>query len=70
MTVMVERELDAVIRAGLFRDRDHAFQEAVETLFTVRPPLPSLTKYLLCAPSRLTVRSADSSTISVRAQPT
>ena len=39
MTVIVERELDAVIRAGLFRDRQHAFQEAMETLFTVRPHL-------------------------------
>ena len=35
--MIVDRELDAVIRAGVFRDRDHAFQEAVETLFTVRP---------------------------------
>jgi predicted HTH domain antitoxin len=37
--MIVDRELDAVIRAGVFRDRDHAFREAVETLFTVRPNL-------------------------------
>ena len=32
-------ELDAVIRAGVFRDRAHAVQEAIETLFAVRPQL-------------------------------
>ena len=37
--MIVDRELDAVIRAGVFRDCEHAFQEAVETLFTVRPHL-------------------------------
>jgi hypothetical protein len=35
--MIVDRELDAVIRAGVFRDREHAFQEAVGTLFIVRP---------------------------------
>lgn len=37
--MIVDRELDAVIRAGVFRDREHAFQEALETLFAVRPDL-------------------------------
>jgi predicted HTH domain antitoxin len=37
--MIVDQQLDAVIRAGMFRDREHAFQEAVETLFTVRPHL-------------------------------
>ncbi len=37
--MIVDRELDAVIRAGVFRDREHAFQEAVGTLFIVRPQL-------------------------------
>jgi predicted HTH domain antitoxin len=37
--MIIDRELDAVIRAGVFRDREHAFQEAVETLFAVRPQL-------------------------------
>jgi predicted HTH domain antitoxin len=32
-------ELDAVIRAGVFRDREQAVQEAIETLFAVRPQL-------------------------------
>ena len=39
ITMIVDRELDAVIRAGVFRDREHALQEAMETLFTVRPHL-------------------------------
>ena len=37
--MIFDRELDAVIRAGVFRDQEHVFQEAVETLFTVRPHL-------------------------------
>jgi predicted HTH domain antitoxin len=37
--MLVDQELDAAIRAGMFRDREHAFREAVETLFTVRPYL-------------------------------
>ena len=34
-----EQQLDAVVRAGLFRDRQHALEEAMRTLFTVRPQL-------------------------------
>lgn len=37
--MIVDQELDAVIRAGLFRDREHAIHEALETLFVVRPQL-------------------------------
>ena len=37
--MIVDREIDAVIRAGVFRDRQHAVHEALETLFTVRPQL-------------------------------
>ena len=37
--MIADEELDAVIRAGVFRDRAHAVQEAIETLFAVRPQL-------------------------------
>lgn len=37
--MMIDQQLDAVVRAGLFRDREHAFAEAMRTLFTVRPQL-------------------------------
>lgn len=37
--MIVDQELDAVIRAGVFRDREHAIHEALETLFVVRPQL-------------------------------
>lgn len=37
--MIVDQELDAVIRAGMFRDREHAIHEAIETLFVVRPQL-------------------------------
>lgn len=37
--MIVDQELDAVIRAGVFRDREHAIHEAIETLFVVRPQL-------------------------------
>jgi predicted HTH domain antitoxin len=37
--MIVDQQLDAVVRAGLFRDRQHAIQEAMQTLFTVRPQL-------------------------------
>lgn len=37
--MIVDQELDAVIRAGLFRDREHAIHEAMDTLFAVRPQL-------------------------------
>src|SRR5437899_398866 len=37
--MIVEKQLEAVVRAGLFRDRQQAIQEAVQTLFTVRPQL-------------------------------
>ena len=37
--MIVDQELDAVIRAGVFRDREHAIDEAIETLFVVRPQL-------------------------------
>ena len=37
--MIIDQELDAVIRAGIFRDRDHAIHEAIETLFVVRPEL-------------------------------
>ena len=32
--MIVDQELDAVIRAGVFRDREHAIHEAIETLFS------------------------------------
>ncbi len=37
--MIVDRQLEAVVRAGLFRDRQHAMQEAMQTLFVVRPQL-------------------------------
>ena len=37
--MIVDQQLKAVIRAGLFRDRRHAIQEAMQTLFVVRPQL-------------------------------
>ncbi len=37
--MIIDQELDAVIRAGMFRDREHAIHEAIETLFVVRPQL-------------------------------
>ena len=37
--MIIDQELDAVIRAGAFRDREHAIHEALETLFVVRPQL-------------------------------
>jgi predicted HTH domain antitoxin len=37
--MIVDQQLDAVVRAGLFRDRQHALQEAMQTLFIVRPQL-------------------------------
>jgi predicted HTH domain antitoxin len=35
--MIVEQQLEAVVRAGLFRDRQHALEEALETLFAARP---------------------------------
>src|SRR5207245_7453324 len=37
--MIVDQQLEAVVRAGLFRDRQHAIQEAMQTLFAVRPQL-------------------------------
>ncbi len=37
--MIVEKQLEAVVRAGLFRDRQHVIQEAMQTLFAVRPQL-------------------------------
>lgn len=37
--MLVEREMDAVIRTGLFRDREHVLHEAMMTLFAARPIL-------------------------------
>ena len=37
--MIIDQELDAVIRAGLFRDREHAIHEAIDSLFVVRPHL-------------------------------
>src|SRR5712691_482466 len=37
--MIVDQQLEAVLRAGLFRDRQHAIQEALQTLFAVRPHL-------------------------------
>jgi predicted HTH domain antitoxin len=37
--MLVDQQLEAVVRAGLFRDRQHAIQEAMNTLFAVRPQL-------------------------------
>jgi predicted HTH domain antitoxin len=37
--MLVEQQLEAVVRAGHFRDRQHALQEALQTLFAARPQL-------------------------------
>lgn len=37
--MLVEREMDAVIRVGLFRDREHILHEAMTALFATRPIL-------------------------------
>jgi predicted HTH domain antitoxin len=37
--MIVDQQLEAVVRAGVFRDREHAIREAMHTLFTVRPQL-------------------------------
>ena len=37
--MIVDQQFEAVVRAGLFRDRQHAMQEALQTLFIVRPQL-------------------------------
>jgi predicted HTH domain antitoxin len=37
--MIVEQQLEAAVRTGLFRDRQHALQEALQALFTVRPEL-------------------------------
>jgi predicted HTH domain antitoxin len=37
--MIVDQQLEAVLRAGVFRDREHAIREALHTLFTVRPQL-------------------------------
>jgi predicted HTH domain antitoxin len=37
--MIVDQQLDAVVRAGLFRDRQHAIHEAMLTFFAVRPQL-------------------------------
>ena len=37
--MIVDQQLEAVVRAGLFRDRQHVVQEAMQTLFAVRPQL-------------------------------
>lgn len=37
--MLVDQEFNAVIRAGVFRDREHAIHEAIQTLFVVRPQL-------------------------------
>jgi predicted HTH domain antitoxin len=37
--MIVDQQFEAVVRAGLFRDRQHALQEAMQTLFVARPQL-------------------------------
>ncbi|HVC98922.1 MAG TPA: UPF0175 family protein [Pirellulales bacterium] len=37
--MILEQEIDAVIRAGVFRDRQAAMDEAMATMFAVRPHL-------------------------------
>jgi hypothetical protein len=39
MTSVLEQELDAVVKAGLFRNREEALTEAVNVFFAVRPAL-------------------------------
>jgi predicted HTH domain antitoxin len=46
--MIVDQQLEAVVRAGLFRDRQHAIQEAMQTLFTVRPQLRTEAAVELC----------------------
>lgn len=37
MNAVLEKQMDAVVRAGLFRTREEAVGEAVNLLFAVRP---------------------------------
>lgn len=37
MNAVLEKEMDAVVRAGVFRSREEAVGEAVNLLFAVRP---------------------------------
>ena len=37
--MIVDQQFEAVVRAGLFRDRQHGMQEALQTMFIVRPQL-------------------------------
>jgi predicted HTH domain antitoxin len=37
--MIVDQQLEAVVRPGLFRDRKHGIEEAMQTLFAVRPQL-------------------------------
>ncbi len=46
--MLVDQQLEAVVRAGLFRDRQHAVQEAMQTLFAVRPQLRTEAAVELC----------------------
>ncbi len=39
MTATLEKELDAVVRAGLFATRDDVVTEAISVLFSVRPAM-------------------------------
>ena len=37
--MIVDQQVDAIVRAGIFPDRGHALAEAMQTLFAVRPQL-------------------------------
>jgi len=39
MTSILEKELNAIIKAGLFRNREEALTEAVNVFFAVRPAM-------------------------------
>jgi predicted HTH domain antitoxin len=39
MTTVLDRELNAIVKAGLFRSREEALTEAVNVLFAVRPAM-------------------------------
>src|SRR5262245_24816715 len=37
--IIVDQQFEAVVRAGLFRDRQHGMEEALPKMFAVRPQL-------------------------------
>ena len=48
MTPVLEKELDAVVKAGLFRSREEVLAEAVNVFFAVRPAMRLEAAIALC----------------------